>query len=255
MKGIQGLILAIGLGITGALFNWAYLMNRSSEKTDDYFIGVKSGVTLNPGDAIKAEQIASVGVPHDHAGNLKEFAVSYEPTSIERQSVVGETVSRVIPGGRLLLKDDLKTPRPELKLAPGEEAMFVPIDTRSIITSLIVPGDHVMFLVSKNAPGTPTPAVRAAAAPAEPAPDPNAENENDKPAVAIEKIGPFKVLSVGNRLGSVEVMKSARVPQLQENIMTISVTKKDDKNALYLQSRLEATNFRQVGVRLLPREK
>jgi hypothetical protein len=255
MKGIQGLILAIGLGITGALFNWAYLMNRTSEKVNVYFIGIKPAVTLNPGDAIKAEQIEAVGLPKDAVGNLKDFAVIYESNmSTDRQSVVGETVSRVIPGGRLLLKDDLKTPRPELKLEPGEEAMFVPIDTRSIVTSLIVPGDQVMFMVSKNAPGAPTPAVRPPAAAAEPVPDPNtAENENDKPA--FDKIGPFKVLSVGNRLGSVEVMKSARIPQLQENIMTISVMKKDEKNALKLQSRLEATNFRQVGVRLLPREK
>ena len=64
----------------------------------------------------------------------------------------------MIQGGRLLMKDDLKTPPPELKLEPGEEAMFVPIDTRSIVTSLIVPGDQVMFLVSKTVPGMPTPA-------------------------------------------------------------------------------------------------
>ena len=31
MKGIHGLILAIGLGIAGALFNFAYLANRSRD--------------------------------------------------------------------------------------------------------------------------------------------------------------------------------------------------------------------------------
>ena len=39
MKGIQGLILAIGLGIAGALFNWAYLMNRTQREGKCLFRG------------------------------------------------------------------------------------------------------------------------------------------------------------------------------------------------------------------------
>jgi hypothetical protein len=256
MKGIQGLILAVGLGIAGAVFNWAYLISRTSEKVNVYFIGVKPNVTLNSGDKIKPEHIELVGLPKDAVGNLKDFAVPFETnSSVDTQSVVGQTVWRVIQGGRLLLQDDLKTPPPELRLEPGEEAMFVPIDSRSTITSLIVPGDQVLFLVSKTVPGKPTPAVPStpAAAAGEPIPDPaNAENPNGPPG-PIEKIGPFKVLSIGNRLGSAEVMKANRISQQQENVMMISVKSKDDQKALYLQSRLEATNYRQVGVRLVPR--
>jgi hypothetical protein len=257
MKGIQGLILAVGLGIAGAVFNWAYLISRTSEKENVYFIGVKPNVTLNSGDKIKSEHIELVGLPRDAVGNLKDFAVPFETnSSVDTQSVVGQTVWRVIQGGRLLLKDDLKTPPPELKLEPDEQAMFVPIDARSIITSLIVPGDQVIFLVSKTVPGKPTPAVppTPTAAAGEPIPDPaDAENPNPTTSGPIEKIGPFKVLSIGNRLGSAEVMKANRISQQQENVMMISVKSKDDQKALYLQSRLEATNYRQVGVRLVPR--
>ncbi len=257
MKGIQGLILAVGLGIAGALFNWAYLANRTSDKVNEYFIGIKRDVTLNCGDTIKADYIVPVGLPRDAVGNLKDFAVVYDPkTTAEMQSVVGQKVWRMIQGPRFLLKDDLKTPPPELRLEPGETAMFVPIDTRSIVTSLIVPGDQVMFLISENVPGRPTPAAPpASAARGEPIPDPAnaADNFGGAPSAPIKKIGPFKVLSIGNRLGSAEVMKSARIPQLQENVMTISVKAKDEAKALDLQSRLDATNYRQVGVMLISR--
>jgi hypothetical protein len=257
MKGIHGLILAVGLGIAGAMFNWAYLMNRTSDKVNVNFIGIKPNVTLNNGDAIKAEHIEPVGLPKDAVGNLKDFAVYYDSnTTPDLQTVVGQKVWRVIQGPRFLMKDDLKTPPPELRLEAGEELMFVPVDTRSIVTSLIQPGDQVMFLVSRTVPGMPTPA-KASAPPAaeEPTPDPSNSEENPTPVpkVPIDKIGPFKVLSIGNRLGSAEVMKSAKIPQLQENIMTISVKSKDDAKALFLQSRLDATNYRQVGVRLVSR--
>jgi hypothetical protein len=252
MKGIQGLILAIGLGIAGAMFNWAYLMNRTSEKVNVYFIGVKPNVTLNSGDPIKAEHIEPVGLPKDAVGNLKDFAVFYDPQySTEMQSVVNQKVSRVIMGGRLLMKEDLKTPPSELRLEPDETGMFVPIDTRSIIPSLIVPGDQVMFYVSKNVPGLPTPARPAGSSFDEPVSDPaNMGETSPSPPSPVEPIGPFKVLAIGNRLGSVEVMKSARIPQLQENVMMIGIKPKDEQKARFLQSRLDATNYRQVGVRL-----
>jgi hypothetical protein len=253
MKGMQGLILAVGLGIAGAVFNWFYLTNRSRGLEYIYFVGIKPDIALNSGDVIKAEQIQKVGLPKESAGNLKDFAVLYEAnTTHENQSVVGRPVSQSILGGRLLLKDDLKTPRPEFKLNPGEEAMWVPIDTRSIVPSLIVPGNMVSFLVSKSRPGIPTAAPRSPIRnPADPVPDPNASPENpDASADASEPIGPFKVISIGNRLGSVEVMKSARTPQVQENVMTICVTPDNKKKALHLYSLLEATNFRQVGILL-----
>jgi hypothetical protein len=255
MKSMYGLILAVVLGILGALFNWAYLKNRTSEKENVYFVGVKRDVTLNSGDTIKAEQLESVGLPKDSVGNLKDFAVVYETnTTAEGQSVVGQLVSRVVQGGRLLMNDDLRTPRPEFRLEPGEEAMFVPIDTRSIVTSLIVPGDQVVFLVAKNVPGVPTSALRPSVGsrdPNAPAPDPASEENPNLSSSTVDRFGPFKVLSIGNRLGSVEVMKSAKIPIQQDNVMTISVKPNNEISARNLQNRLDATNYRQVGVRLV----
>lgn len=71
-----------------------------------------------------------------------------------------------------------------------------------------------------------------------------------------EIIGPFRVLSLGNRLGSLEVMQANHIPQVQENVMTISVQVVGDElepKAKKLWEALCRTNFRGVGVLLHPR--
>ena len=43
------------------------------------------------------------------------------------------------------------------------------------------------------------------------------------PITETEIIGPFKILAMGNRLGTLEVMKANRMSPAQENVLTISV--------------------------------
>ena len=76
-------------------------------------------------------------------------------------------------------------------------------------------------------------------------------------ATRHEIIGPFRVLSLGNRLGSSEVMQANHIPQVQENVMTISVQVVGDElepKAKKLWEALRRTNFRGVGVLLHPRD-
>jgi hypothetical protein len=211
---------------------------------------------------IREDLVEPVGIPKINVGNLSDFAVLWE----SRQTVIGIPVSRNIDGGSLLLLDDTKMPPPELNLGPDEGAMWVPVDTRSFVPALVVPGDTVSFLVSRRISGIPTPAMpgnRGVVNPENPSADnptgpdgrlnPEAATSNDP----VEVIGPFKVLSLGNRLGSTEVMKAAKISLVQENIMTIRVkltNGKPDPKVLYLRNRLEATNFRQVGVILHARK-
>ncbi len=61
------------------------------------------------------------------------------------------------------------------------------------------------------------------------------------------------MLSVGNRLGDLKVMQAAKIPQLQENLLGIRVGPKNSKEWVdvnNLWSRLQAVNFRQIGVAL-----
>jgi len=257
MKGIQGLILALGLGIAGALFNWAYL-NRAAGDVDTVgFIGVAPDKNIGRGEPIREEDLVEVPIPAIPAAKLKDFAYRYE----DRRTVVGMNVWREVQGGSLLLRTDLKSPPPalqfgqDLKTGTNEVAMFVPVDTRAIVPSLLVPGrDSVSFLVSRSRLGVPTPAEGAeGGAAAAPVPSPDVP----LPAGAPELIGPFKILAVGNRLGDAEVQRAAKIPQLQENVIVVSVKIEGGKletKAQRLLQLLTETNFRQVGVILHARQ-
>ncbi|MBN1394398.1 MAG: hypothetical protein JW959_05205 [Pirellulales bacterium] len=234
MKGIHGLIAAVGLGIAGALLNWAYLAGRASQEETVAFVGIKKDVTVNSGEMIRDEDIVPVRIPLRLVGNLRDFAMLYEA----KGSVVGQRVCRNMTGECLLLRDDLTTPPQKLDLDKGEDAMWIPVDTRAFVPSLIKPGDMVSFLISRAS--TPIRAV-----PGGPGPETDAG--------PVETIGPFKVLTVGNRLGSAEVAGAARTPQLQQNVLTIRVSDHvagERQRAERLWSILQETNFRNIGVKL-----
>jgi hypothetical protein len=155
---------------------------------------------------------------------------------------------REFSGEELLLRKDLETPPAELELSVDERAMWIPVDQKTFIAALVVPGDEVDFLL---------PAARH--------PLPSASSEDGPtPTVAVtsaghtEIVGPFKVLSIGNRLGKTNVLNASRVPQLQENVITVGVKMSgnmlDDK-AQRLLDAMQATNYREVGLLLRPRKK
>jgi len=267
MKGIRGLILAIAAGLVGAMCNWFYLANRSKEVETVAFIGVKSDVTVNGGDRLTAEQLEPVSIPRLWVGNLDKYAYFYS----DLRSVEGMTLARTQTGPVLLLQQDLKTPPRKLKLEPStspdskEVGMCVPIDSRSFVPSLYTPGeDMVSFIFSTGQPG-PTPAPPEASAGGEKPGGaeksggelaPIAAAPSPRPAGSPEIIGPFKVLALGNRLGSMEVMRAAKLAPMQENVITIPVRIENGRlepRAARLWSLLEATNFRQVSVLVEPR--
>lgn len=241
MKGIQGLIIAIVLGILGALCNWAYLAGRASQEETVAFVGIRDGKTVNRGESLRDDDLVAIKIPARLAGNLKNLAVLFDA----KQSVVGQPVWRNMTGECLLMNDDIKTPPSELKLEEGEAVMWIPVDTRAFVPSLVKPGDTVFFKVSL--PSGPTPAGRG---------------DGLKPVASpgsgsVRTIGPFTILALGNRLGSPEVMRAAKMPQLQENVLAIRVSSHvaDEKQlADTLFELLQATNFRQVGVELHSRK-
>ena len=127
--------------------------------------------------------------------------------------------------------------------ADAEEwAMFVPVDTRTFVPALVKPGDLVSFW-TVDAPTLAGP-------------------QGGMPAT-VPMVGPFRVLAVGNRLSSADVMKAAGVAQTQENVMTISIGRvrsgggtksRLDDRTIELLGYLRATNYRGMGVTLHPRE-
>ena len=239
MKGVQGIIVAIGLGAVGALLNWAYLAGRSSQDVTVSFLGIKEGQTVNRGEALRDEHLVELTIPERWVGNLRDFAV----LSTAKETVIGRPVWRTLSGQCLLLNDDLKTPPEQLKLEEGEEIMWIPVESRAFVPALISPGDEVMFLVPRLTPASPD--NPGSSSPAKPGDAPQTESGSTR------EIGPFQVRTLGNRLGSAQVWAAAKIPQLQENVIGISVKPREKKKALALWDILQATNFRQVGIEKL----
>jgi len=261
MKGIHGLILAIGLGIAGALFNFAYLANRSRDVEKVAFIGVKEDKVVGRGEPLTEENLEPVEIPRRWVGKLEDYAVLYSA----RQTVLGRRVWRALEGGSLLLRSDLKTPPRELNFGANlpsgvqEMATGVPIDSRKFVPSLVEPGDLVSFIVSASRVDSPTLAEAPRADPAGKA------NPKGAPSVmaarppsrdGVDLCGPFKVLSIGNRLGSHDVMQAAKISQTQENVMTIAVKIENGKmepEAARLMRILEQAGTKSLGYLLHPR--
>jgi hypothetical protein len=250
MKSVQGLVVAIALGIAGAIFNWMYLNSGPSREATVSFVGVKQGQIVNRGELLREEQLVPLVLPETWVGNLKDFAVKYK----DKSTVVGVPVSRTLEGECLLMNDDLKTPPPELKLEAGDSAMSITVDSRAFVPSLFNPGDTVSFMIPRVA--TPTPAMPGA--PGAPVPPGVVGEVGSAPTSPVETIGPFTILALGNRFGSVGVTKAAKQQSVSENVLTIRVSPGvtgETEKAEKLWSLLQSSNFRQVGVLLHSRKK
>ncbi|HUT08893.1 MAG TPA: hypothetical protein VMY42_00210 [Thermoguttaceae bacterium] len=257
MKPIHGLILAIGLGIAGALFNFAYLAMKARDVEKIEFWGIKADQSVAPGERLTEAMLERVGVPKKWAGNLEDYALPADALD----SVVGAPVWRMRTGGSLLVNDDLRTPPEVLSLGDEYGALGVRV-ARNFPLDLLVPGDQVTFLVNKSLIQRPTRAVFGStdetngAGTSEGFDDGTAEEETSGPAPSTGGtaiVGPFTVLSIGNRLGTIEVMKAAKVRPTAPDVITVRV--KIDSNGQLLEEKtrtlvdlLTATDFRDVGI-------
>ena len=250
MNGTKALTIAAALGLAGAALNWYYLFTKAQQLEKIEFLSIAPGVTIQPGDRFTESKLAPLAIPKDNASKqFRDEGILYA----DRQTVINMPAVRTHREREILLRQDLKTPPATLALTKeNERAMWIPVDTRTFVPSLVNAGDLVSFVVG-GAPALPTPA-----SPGEPGSE--AGPEENVPTLAAppsaELIGPFRVLSLGNRLGSADVLKASGVAQMQENVMTVSVTVENgqlDPKAAKLWKLLQASGFRQVGVLLHPR--
>jgi len=239
MKGMQGLIVAGLFGIVGIAFNWIYLQGKTKDIASISFIGVKSGVTIEPGQVIKEEHLEAVNIPEKHGGNLKEYVYLYK----DRGTVVGITATRGYQGGDLMYRQDYRTPPPELRLAETEKLIWIPVNSNSFVPELVDPGDRIEFIV---------PVYESQSVPAANAAGP-VKVEAIRPA-RTETIGPFRVGSLGSRLASRDVAAGNRIRSSHERLVGIVINTADPKemdNASRLQAKVLSGDYQNVGVALL----
>jgi hypothetical protein len=273
MKGFWGLMVAGVLGILGAMVNYLYLAGKAKEIEMVSFIGIKKDVIVARGEKLRPENLVEVRIPKNACGNLKDYAFLWSAKSTVENVTAFRTLSNG-SDGTLLMQSDVKTPPSELDLGPNEIGMEIPMENRSFVAALLSPGDRVMFKLLPaprgSASARPAPRPTGAAAGGPPKSDDTEKSDSEKTeaektepdkvdltGVAPETLGPFRIAAIGNRLCTSEVMRTSKIPVMQENVLTIRVNKSvagERELADKLWIRLHDTNFRQVGIELLPRQ-
>jgi Flp pilus assembly protein CpaB len=207
MKGVPGLLIAVGLAIAGALCNWFYMAQKSRELDLVQFVAVAEG-GIRQGDVIQAGNLISIPIPLRYAQRLKEVAPTYSDVS----TIVGSDAYRDFLEGELILAQDLRSPPGnDLKrdLGPDEVAIWIGVDGRGFVPQFLSGGDEVSFLVQT---ANSRPAIEVGA----------------PPSLETELIGPFYVLALGNRRGTSDRAKAAGQSQSSENVIAIRVKKVSD---------------------------
>lgn len=240
MRGLPGILIAAGLGIVGAFCNWWYLARQASQLEAVQFLALDTTAQINFGDKFRESHFVPVNIPRNNLGNLDQAAVHWR----DRNAVVGRAATRAYLGGEILLWQDLVTPSDQdlsSKLAKNEVARTVPVDSRSFVPELVNPGDLVSFVIPQFAGAA----------------DPGNSNQ-PRPGVSSSKvIGPFRILSLGARMGSRNVRRANDRSSGQEHLITIGVKFEEGKlepRAEELFQTLAATNNTPVQVMLLSAE-
>lgn len=212
MRGTIGLVVAVGLGVLGAVMNFIYLSQQALKMEKVSFVAIDSSARLNLGDKFKDSQLTKVDIPENNLGNLNLVAVEWK----DRATVVGMKATRAYRGGEILLWQDLKSPpfrSLSEQLGKDELARTVPVDARSFVPELLIPGDLISFVVPKVATVA------------------DAKGNSQTPAfdsTSTTVIGPFQVISLGARMGSTDVMKANNQPTGQQHLLSIRVRRDKD---------------------------
>ena len=238
MKGAYGLIFAVFLGLLGGVLNWIYLENKTRDVASVSFLGISEGAAIAPGQLLSSRNFVEVRIPERHAKNLQDFVYLYE----DRTTLEGSPATRDYAGGELVFRADHRTPPAELKLEKNEEMFWVPVDSRSFVPSLVNPGDQITFVVPVYASQPSRPTTGSADVP---------EDAADAVAGPTIEIGPFRVKSLGDRLGTLDVMKASRRAPTQERQIgiVVDITKPEEvERAKRLRDRLASGDYRNIGI-------
>jgi Flp pilus assembly protein CpaB len=206
MKGVQGILLSIGLGLAGAVCNWMYLERLAGREARVSFIGVRADAQINVGETLREDQLVPINIPKSAVGNLEQVAPQWKDLPL----VKGMPSARSFRGGELVMQQDIRTPGAKdlnEKIGKNEVALWIPIDMRTFNSARVNPDDEVSFLLPRlGGPGMATD-----------------ETQNQSPSIASSSdiVGPFRILEIGNRTGRPEVQRASGVRQTTDSSITI----------------------------------
>ena len=250
-----GLLIALSLALVAGVLNWQYLERKTEEVEMVAFVAVKEGTTIEPGERFLDEHFAKLNIPKKSVGHLEESAVLFE----DRHTVTSMKAVNLHRSGQVILRQELRSPPKKLDIAADEEGFWVPVGGSSFVSSLFSPGDMVSF--SLPAPRTIRLQNKTPDPVQESAEDPNAEwnYDGDQSKLQInqgpsEFVGPFRVISVGARLGSAQVSRASGGSRRTESTLGVAIKKtaagQREPNGKLLIERVLAPGFRHAGVLL-----
>ena len=187
------MMIAAGLGVVGAICNWFYVSQQARDLEKVSFVAVKSDAQINTGDVFEEAHLEQVQIPQRHLGNLEKSAVGWEA----RNTVVGMKATKGYFGGEIVLQQDVLTEArrdPSELLGPDEGLLWVPVDQNTFVPGNVNPGDRVSFLVTREGGGG-----------------------------SSGPIGPFEILTLGDRKGRREFQQGRRTGST-ENVIGIRVS-------------------------------
>lgn len=241
MRGAPGIVVALFLGLLGAVLNWVYLDNKTKDVDSISFLGVREEASIQVGEPFRHQDFVEVRIPRGHAKHLEDFVYLYK----DEATIVGTRATQAYRGGELIHREDYVTPSSKLVLKKNEILFWISVDPRSIVPELIVPGDRIWFYF----PNVNRTVARAAG-------DVGIDPDGIVPP-AVEDIGPFTVKTLGNRLGRVEVMRANRQSPAQEQKIGIVIDQTDPEEVARfdkLKERVLTGDYRNVSVSLLSRD-
>src|SRR5436190_319272 len=106
MKGVPGLLLAIGLGIAGAFASWFYLAQKSRELDQVEFLAIAPEREINTGHLFTKDDFVPVPIPRQNVGSLERVAMKYNMLS----TVTNTRARRTYAPLELFMNRDTSTP-------------------------------------------------------------------------------------------------------------------------------------------------
>jgi hypothetical protein len=194
MNALLRLAVPVTLGLAAGGLNWWVLNARVAPQTF-----VKVNKDLPAGRPFEASALE----PLEVSGEVEALGKAAVPFQ-ERAVLFNRPAGRNLHAGDLVLWGDASPPRPTSLLAEeGEEGLPISLEGISIVPKLLRVGDQVGFLVTAG---------RAPAAPKAAAPGMN-----------LHYVGPFRILSVGERLGEKAPDESARGSDGDDRVITVAI--------------------------------
>jgi hypothetical protein len=235
MKGAQGIMIAVALGVVGFVCNWLYLESQARGDQMVEFVGVTKDARVNGGVVFQEEHLTPIPVPRKHQGQLKELAYLWK----DRNLVIGRKAIRTMGGlgTELVLEKDLETPSAQAineQIAENERVMWLPVDSRTFLPQHVDPGDQVSFRIPEFGSGA---------------------GSNRPTTGSGQIIGPFRILALGSRKGRRDVRRAAGLASGAENVIAIAVRIEDSGDRLEARAEtlagiLAVNNFQGVQVLL-----